>query len=218
MQYVPESILGTQDRDRKANCTGTPKSLSQWERGRFEREGMCRHDQVVLPRELRFGYTLTLMSPEQETERPLQQRAFPPETLDRLRREGFEIATISSNPEIVRVMKGGCALLLERKPNQSLVLHQKPGYLIKGEVARLWDAGYQKFWLLTPASGDPFTETRQPALATHLKALYDFEEAIKHTLGIPSFYNEAIGSTNKVTAYDRVHGRDASSGQYREPF
>jgi hypothetical protein len=158
------------------------------------------------------------MSPEQETERPLQQRAFPPETLDRLRTADFEVASVSSDPERIRVMQGTCALLLERQADKSLVLCQKPGLVIKGEIARLWDAGYQKFWLLTSPSGDPFTETRQPAQAAHLQALYAFEEAVKHTLGIPSFYNESIGSTNKVTAYDRVHGRDASSGQRREPF
>ena len=179
---------------------------------------MCRHDQPELPRELRFGYNRILMSPDHETKRPLQQRAFPPETLDHLRKAGFEVASVSSSPERIRVMQSACALLLERQADKSLVLCQKPGLVIKGEIARLWDAGYQKFWLLAPASGDPFTETRQPALATHLKALYDFEEAIKHTLGIPSFYNEAIGSTNKVTAYDRLHGRDASTGQHREPF
>ena len=158
------------------------------------------------------------MATAQETDRPLQHRVFPEAVLDRLRREGFEIATISSNPEVVRVMKGGCALLLERKPDRSLVLHQKPGYLIKGEVARLWDAGYQKFWLLGPATDDPFTETRHPALSQHLQELFSFEESLMNVLSIPSFYNESIGSTNKVTAYDRVQGRDSSSSQRREPF
>ena len=153
------------------------------------------------------------MSPVHETERPLQRRPFPPETLDQLREAGFAVDAVSAEPERIRVMKDGCALLFERQPDQSLVLTQKPGYLLKGEIGRLWDAGYQKFWLLGTPGDDPFDEARRPALAAHLMALHRFEEDIKSALGLDSFYNESIGSTSKITAYDRACGRDASAKQ-----
>ncbi len=150
------------------------------------------------------------MAKKPETDRPLQTLSFPPETLDRLRRSGFDIATIGRAPERVRVLRGNCAFLFEKKTDGSLTLFQKPGYLVKGDIARLWDAGYQKFWLRAAAAGDPFDEKRKPALAAQLKELGQFEEDIRDLLGLPSFYNEAIGSTSKVTAYDRLEGRDVS--------
>ena len=146
-----------------------------------------------------------------ETERPLQAQTFPKGTLERLERARFEVATISRNPERIRVLRGHCALLFERHGDGSLTLLQKPGYLVRGEIGRLWDAGYQKFWLLGEGSGNPFEEKRKPALATQLRELKTFEDDLRDLLGLPGFYHESIGSTSNVTAYDRVAGRDSST-------
>ena len=142
-----------------------------------------------------------------QTPKPLATRAFPAASVERLRAAGFDCATIAQNPERVRCLKGEVAVVFERTPSGELRLAQAPGYVFRGEIGRLWDAGYQKFWLLGPVTDEPFNEPRRPATAAHLRALHDFSEELKHRLGVPSFFNEAIGTTSEVTAYDRVKGR-----------
>jgi hypothetical protein len=34
-----------------------------------------------------------------------------------------------------------------------------------------------------------------------------FNEELRSAIGVPTYYNEALGSTCQVTAYDRVQGR-----------
>jgi len=46
-----------------------------------------------------------------------------------------------------------------------------------------------------------------PALATHLQNLRKFNEELLTALGVPTFYNEALGSVSQVSVYDRVKGR-----------
>jgi hypothetical protein len=64
----------------------------------------------------------------------------------------------------------------------------------------LWDAGYQKF-LITDDG------LKLPALALHLQNLRKFNEELRTALGVPTFYNEALGSVSQVSVYDRVKGR-----------
>jgi len=147
------------------------------------------------------------MAGPKETPKPLLTESFPAALLDRLRAAGFECTSVSSSPERIRVMKHNSAALFERQADNAFRLAQPPGYLFKGEIGRLWDAGYQKFWLLGPPTDEPFSEPRRPALAEQLQALHAFSEELKSVLGVPSFYNESIGSTCEVTAYDRLKGR-----------
>jgi len=72
--------------------------------------------------------------------------------------------------------------------------------MVKGQFARLWDAGYQKF-LLTDDG------LKLPALAVHLQNLRKFNEELRTALNVPTFYNEALGSVSQVSVYDRVKGR-----------
>jgi len=72
--------------------------------------------------------------------------------------------------------------------------------MLKGQFTRLWDAGYQKF-LLTDDG------LKIPALAAHLQNLRKFNEELRTALGVPTFYNEALGSVSQLTVYDRVLGR-----------
>jgi hypothetical protein len=76
----------------------------------------------------------------------------------------------------------------------------KAGIMIGGQIGRLIDAGYQKFY---EADG-----RRVPALATHLTALHAFEEDLREALGLTSLYNESLGTVNDAHLYDRVRGRD----------
>jgi hypothetical protein len=149
--------------------------------------------------------------------RPLIEKLFPADVLERLRQAGFEVTAVGSSPERIRVLKHNCAAVFERQADPAggaggqLSLLQAPGYVFRGEIGRLWDAGYQKFWLLGPPTTDPFNEPRRPALSEQLKALHHFSEELKAALGIPSFYNESIGTTNEVSAYDRLRGRNLAT-------
>ncbi len=60
--------------------------------------------------------------------------------------------------------------------------------------------GYQQF-LKT-------TKTEIAATADHLKALHQFSEELKEALGLPSLYNESLGTVSESYQYDRVADRD----------
>lgn len=75
-----------------------------------------------------------------------------------------------------------------------------PGYLIGSEISKLINRGYQQF-LKT-------TKTEVPATAEHLKALHQFAEELKEALGLPSLYNESLGTTSESYQYDRIKDRD----------
>ncbi len=65
----------------------------------------------------------------------------------------------------------------------------------------LVNRGYQVFWR-TPAGRS------LPAHASQLKLLHNFEEDLKEGLGLPSLYNESLGTTSDLHLYDRVEDRD----------
>jgi hypothetical protein len=75
-----------------------------------------------------------------------------------------------------------------------------PTIMLHGQFTRLWDAGYQKFLLTTDG-------VKVPALAEHLANLRKFNEEMRTALGVPTFYNEALGSVSQVSVYDRLKGR-----------
>ena len=65
----------------------------------------------------------------------------------------------------------------------------------------LIDGGFQKFFRAPKGH-------RIPATADQLKALHDFEEDVKESLGMTSLYNESLGTTSTLYQYDRVKDRD----------
>jgi hypothetical protein len=152
------------------------------------------------------------MPAPKETPKPLLTQSFPASLVERLRAGGFECTSVSSSPERLRVMKHGCAALFERQADQTFRLAQPPGCVFKGEIGRLWDAGYQKFWLLGPPTDEPWSEPRRPAVAAQLESLHRFSEELKAVLGVPSFFNEALGTTSEVSTYDRLASRMPKAG------
>ena len=78
---------------------------------------------------------------------------------------------------------------------------EKAGILLGTEIGTLLSGGYQMF--IEALSG-----RRLPATAKELRALHDFEEDVKETLGISSLYNTSLGTTSRKHMYDRVAGRD----------
>jgi hypothetical protein len=75
-----------------------------------------------------------------------------------------------------------------------------PQIMKQGQFARLWDAGYQKFLLTSDGC-------KYPAVAEELTRLRRFNEELRTALGVPTYYNEALGSTSQLSVYDRVKGR-----------
>ncbi len=109
--------------------------------------------------------------------------------------------SVGSTRGVVRVEKFGCGAEFRHDTDGSYQLTILPTIMVKGQFSRLWDAGYQKF-LLTD------TGLKLPALAMHLQSLRKFNEELRTALGVPTFYNEALGSVSQVSVYDRVLGRE----------
>ena len=117
--------------------------------------------------------------------------------MDGLAALGF---SVGSTRGVVRVEKYGCGAEFRQTPDEHFHMTVLPTIMVKGQFSRLWDAGYQKF-LLTDEG------TKIPALAEQLMNLRKFNEELRTALGVPTFYNEALGSVSQVSVYDRVKGR-----------
>jgi hypothetical protein len=122
---------------------------------------------------------------------------FDPKAIESLAALGF---AVGSTRGVVRVEKYGCGAEFRKTADDRYQLTVLPTIMLKGRFTRLWDAGYQKF-LLTDEG------IKLPALASHLENLRKFNEELRTALGIPTFYNEAIGSVSQLSVYDRVKGR-----------
>ena len=122
---------------------------------------------------------------------------FPAKLLEALPSKGF---IVSSTGGVTRVEKYGAAAEFRRTTDDHYLMTILPTILLNGQFTRLWDAGYQKF-LLTD-DGRKF-----PANADMLTRMRRFNEELRTALGVPTYYNEALGSTSLVTVYDRVKGR-----------
>ena len=122
---------------------------------------------------------------------------FPPKAIESLAGLGF---AVGSTRGVVRVEKYGCGAEFRKGTDDRYLMTIVPTVMLNGQFTRLWDAGYQKF-LLTDEG------VKLPALAAHLQNLRKFNEELRTALGVPTFYNEALGSVSQVSVYDRVKGR-----------
>ncbi len=136
--------------------------------------------------------------------------------LDALRAHGFEVSPIKAVPRGMQVTKNGVAAVLlpevtdERWESGGARLAVTPGMVVKGEISRLLDRGYQKF-----------IKTAQyelPATATHLQAIHAFTEELNEVTGSLGLYNEALGTTSDLYEYDRLVGREATQPKARRPW
>ncbi len=107
---------------------------------------------------------------------------------------------VGSTRGVARVEKHGCGAEFRRTPEDTYQMTIPPSIIFGGKFTRLWDAGYQKF-LLTD-DGRKF-----PALALQLSNLRRFNEELRTVIGVPTYYNDALGSTSQISVYDRVKGR-----------
>jgi hypothetical protein len=87
---------------------------------------------------------------------------------------------------------------------------EHPGILVRGQVARLLDRGYQKF-----------IKTAQyelPATANQLQAIHQFSEELTQLTGGISLYNESLGTTSDLYEYDRLRGREQPPAAAGRPW
>lgn len=124
------------------------------------------------------------------------------QALEILRSHAFDVTPYSGAPGGMLVTKygAGAVVIPATDKNAPGVLMISPGIMVRGEVARLVDRGYQKFI--------KSQHHELPAMANHLHAVHKFSEELKELTGVESLYNEALGTVSDIYLYDRLQGRE----------
>jgi hypothetical protein len=122
------------------------------------------------------------------------------EVLNWLRDHGFDLIEAPGTQARVFLKKYNCSAAIQKTPEDAVKIFAYPGYLIGGEISKLVNRGHQQF-LKT-------AKTEVPATAEHLRGLQQFTEELKQGLGLPSLYNESLGTVSEVYHYDRIEDRD----------
>ena len=129
----------------------------------------------------------------------LEQRTFE-DAVSWLRDHGFDLIEAPGTQNRVFLKKYNVSAAIQKNGDDGVKIFAYPGYLIGGEISKLVNKGYQQF-LKT-------AKTEVPATADHLKSLHQFSEELKEGLGLPSLYNESLGTVSEAYQYDRIQGRD----------
>src|ERR1700731_498539 len=129
----------------------------------------------------------------------VEQRSYE-EALSWLREHGFDLIEAPGTQGRVFLKKYSVSAAIQKDGDDGVKIFAYPGYLIGSEISKLVNRGYQQF-LKT-------SKTEVPATADHLKALHSFAEELKVALGLPSLYNESLGTVSESYQYDRVEDRD----------
>jgi hypothetical protein len=130
------------------------------------------------------------------------------QTLELLRAHSFEVTQLAGTAGGKLVSKHGVGAVLaparraEDPEDAPAAYAIRPGVLVKGEVGRLVDRGYQKFIKTS--------QYELPATASQLQAIHAFSEELTQLIGAISLYNESLGTTSDVYCYDRLMGREAA--------
>jgi hypothetical protein len=129
----------------------------------------------------------------------LEQKTFE-DAVNYLREHGFDVLEAPGTNGRVFVKKYNVSAAIQKAEDGGIKIFAYPGYLIGTEISKLVNKGYQQF-LKT-------SKTEVPATADHLKALHAFSEELKEALGLPSLYNESLGTVSEAYQYDRIVDRD----------
>ena len=129
----------------------------------------------------------------------VEQRTFE-DAVNWLRDHGFDLIEAPGTQGRVFLKKYNCSAAIQKAEDDGVKIFAYPGYLVGGEISKLINRGYQQF-LKT-------AKTEVPATADHLKALHQFAEEMKEALGLPSLYNESLGTVSESYQYDRIKDRD----------
>lgn len=120
-----------------------------------------------------------------------------------LRERGFDVSSFAGIPNGMLVAKYGAAAVLVPAANLEggpATFAERPGILVRGQIARLLDRGYQKFIKTS--------EFELPATAAQLHAIHQFQEELIQATGGISLYNQSLGTTSDLYEYDRLRGRE----------
>src|SRR5579863_10450890 len=94
---------------------------------------------------------------------------FDASTIETLPSKGFQV---SSTRGVMRVEKYACGAEFRRAPDGHFQMTILPTFVLDGQFTRLWDAGYQKFFITDD-------EHKVPALAQHLSQMRQFNEELR---------------------------------------
>jgi hypothetical protein len=142
---------------------------------------------------------LTSTETKDEMATKVEERTYE-DALNWLRDHGFDLIEAPGTQARVFLKKYNCSAAIQKNGVDGVKLFAYPGYLIGSEISKLVNKGYQQF-LKT-------ARTEVPATADHLKALQQFTEELKEGLGLPTLYNESLGTVSESYHYDRVENRD----------
>src|SRR5437879_12525455 len=117
-----------------------------------------------------------------------------------LRDHGFDLIEAPGTQNRVFVKKYNVSAAIQKNGDDHVKIFAYPGYLIGSEISKLVNKGYQQFLKTAKAE--------VPATADHLKALHQFTEEFKEALGLPSLYNESLGTVSEAYQSDRIEARD----------
>jgi hypothetical protein len=134
----------------------------------------------------------------------IEQRSYE-ETLTWLRDHGFDLIEAPGTQGRVFLRKYKVSAAIQKNGDEGVKIFAHPGYLIGSEISKLVNRGYQQF-LKT-------AKTEIPATAEHLRALQQFTEELKEGLGLPSLYNESLGTVSEAYQYDRIKDRDKPAAE-----
>jgi hypothetical protein len=122
------------------------------------------------------------------------------DALNWLREHGFDVLEAPGTSGRVFLKKYNVSAAIQKDDEDGVKIFAYPGYLVGSEISKLVNRGYQQF-LKT-------SKNEVPATADHLKALHSFSEELKEALGLPSLYNESLGTVSESYQYDRIVERD----------
>src|SRR5215813_7646139 len=122
------------------------------------------------------------------------------DALNWLRDHGFDLIEAPGTQGRVFLRKYNVSAAIQKDGESGVKIFAFPGYVIGSEISKLINRGYQQFLKTAKAE--------VPATADHLKALQQFTEELKEGLGLPSLYNESLGTVSESYHYDRVKDRD----------
>jgi len=119
-----------------------------------------------------------------------------------LREHGFDLIEAPGTQGRVFLKKYNVSAAIQKNgtSGDGVKIFAYPGYLIGGEISKLINRGYQQVLKTSKAE--------VAATADHLKSLQQFSEELKEALGLPSLYNESLGTVSEAYHYDRIVDRD----------
>src|SRR5437588_9555178 len=129
----------------------------------------------------------------------VEQRTYE-DAVNWLRDHGFDLIEAPGTQNRVFFKKYNVSAAIQKDGGEGVKIFAYPGYLVGSEISKLVNKGYQQV-LKT-------SKTEIAATVDHLKALHQFTEEMKEALGLPSLYNESLGTVSEAYQYDRVEDRE----------